>query len=182
LSILKLVMSRFQRRVGILGAATLITLGGSAYSTSAQETALPAEARVMAPGEIYDLYRDKSWQWKSGAGYMKDSGRRFSAWIDDENGKSWAEGRWTISKTGRMCFNATWHSTDGAFPAKTCFSHRIDDGTIYQKREPDGDWYVFHHAEPHDDDEASKLADADLVSAQIATVKADLDSNQFSEQ
>ena len=85
MSILKLVMSRLQRRVGILGAATLIMLGGSAYSTSAQETALRAGARIMTPGEIYDLYRDKSWQWKSGAGYMKDSGRRFSAWIDDDS-------------------------------------------------------------------------------------------------
>lgn len=177
MSILELDMSRFQRRAGILGTATLIALAGSAYNTSAQETVLPAEARIMTPGEIHDLYRDKSWQWKSGAGYMTDTGRRFSAWVDDENGKSWAEGRWTISTTGRMCFNATWHSTDGAFPAKTCFSHRIDDGTIYQKREPDGDWYVFRHAEPRGDDEASKLADADLVSAQIADVKPALGSN-----
>jgi uncharacterized protein DUF995 len=179
----ELDMSRFQRRAGILGAATLIiTLGASAYSTSARETTLPTDARTMTPGEIYGLYRDKSWQWKNGAGYMTDAGRRFSAWVDDENGKSWAEGRWTISKTGRLCFNATWHSTDGASPAKTCFSHRIDDGTIYQKREPDGDWYVFRHAEPRDDDEASKLVGADLVSAQIGTVKAALDTNQSSEQ
>ncbi|HEY6773050.1 MAG TPA: DUF995 domain-containing protein [Oxalicibacterium sp.] len=175
-------MSRFRLRAGILGAATLVTLAGSACSVSAQESTLPAAARIMTPAEIHELYRDKSWQWKSGAGYTIDAGRQFSAWVDDENGKSWAEGRWIITETGRMCFNATWHSIDGAFPAKTCFSHRIDNGTIYQKREPAGDWYVFHHAEPRDEDEASKLVGADLVSAQIATVKTALDSTQFSEQ
>jgi hypothetical protein len=165
------------RRARFLGVATLITLVGSTYNTPAQGTALPAAARIMTPGEIYQLYRDKSWQWKSGAGYMQDSGRQFSAWVDSENGKSWAKGRWIITGTGRMCFKATWHSIDGAFPARTCFSHRVNNGTIYQKREPGGDWYVFQHAQPREDDEASKLAGADLVSAQIKAVKAAIDSN-----
>jgi hypothetical protein len=171
---------RDKRRVwhlaGIVGAATLVTFDGPAYSAPEQETVLPAAARIMTPGEIYDLYRDKSWQWKNGAGYMTATGRQFSAWVDDETGRSWAKGRWVITETGRMCFDATWHSKAGASPATTCLSHRIDNGTIYQKREPDGHWYVFHHAEPRADDEANKLADADLVSAQIAIVKAALNS------
>lgn len=47
--------------------------------------------------------------------------------------------------------------------SKTCFSHRIDNGTIYQKREPGGEWYAFRNAEVHQDDEASKLVSTDLV-------------------
>ncbi|TIM42920.1 MAG: DUF995 domain-containing protein [Mesorhizobium sp.] len=33
----------------------------------------------------------------------------------------------------------------GAASALTCFSHRKKDGIVIQKREPDGEWYVFTH-------------------------------------
>lgn len=177
----KSTISRFSSHVGILSVVALLALTGSAHWVSAEETVPPERARIMTPGEIYVLYRDKSWQWQSGAGYMKDQGRQFIAVVDGESGKSWAEGRWVITETGRMCLRATWHSTSGAFPANTCFSHRIDDGTIYQKSEPNGEWYIFRHAQPRPDDEASKLADADLVSDQMALVKTALNLEESSE-
>lgn len=136
----------------------------------------------MAPGEIYELYRNKSWRWEDGAGHMKETARQFSAWTDGKNGKSWAEGRWVITESGRMCLDATWHSEQGAFPARTCFSHRVGKGTIHQKREPDGAWYVFRHAKPREDDEASKLVSEDLVTQQRDRMKAALEAAQPSAQ
>lgn len=62
----------------------------------------------------------------------------------------------------------------GVFPAETCFEHRIGDGSIYQRREPDGTWYVFRHDPMQDGDEAQKLVSADLVSAHREEMKAAL--------
>lgn len=137
--------------------------------------------RSMTAFEIYQLYKNKSWQWDDGAGHMTGAGRQFSAWVDSEKGKSWAQGRWII-ETGLLCLDATWHSKQGAFPAKTCFSHRIGNGTIYQKREPDGEWYVFRHAEARKDDEAHKLVSTDLVSQQRESIKTALGTAQLPEQ
>lgn len=163
-------------------AMAAAALAGSVYPAFSQDLALPAETRVMTALEIHKLYRDKSWQWEKGAGLMKDAGRQFSAWVEGENGKTWAEGRWAITDTGLMCIVATWHSQSGAFPAKTCFSHRIDAGTIYQKREPDGGWYVFRHARQREDDEARKLVAIDLVSQQLDNIQAALSVAMFPEQ
>ena len=144
-------------------------------AASSPDTALPANARPLTADEIYKLYRDKSWQWDSGAGRMRDAGRQFSAWADGEMGISWADGRWAITETGQMCFNATWHSKQGAFPVKTCFSHLFNEGAIYQKREPDGQWFVFRHANIRKDDEASKLVSVDLVSQQRDVIRSALE-------
>ena len=98
-------------------------------------------------------------------------GDLMEAWVDGDKGKSWAEGRWLVTDAGRMCLKANWHSDQGVFPGRTCFSHRIGDGTIYQKREPDGQWYVFRHANSREDDEAKKLVSADLVSSRIDSLR-----------
>ncbi|WP_287246281.1 DUF995 domain-containing protein [Mesorhizobium sp.] len=175
-----LLLSGFRMLTAVAWAVSCIA--APAFASSSQVSVLPEGARRMTAGEIYDLYRDKSWQWDSGAGRMVGANRHFSAWTDGETGQSWAEGRWIITETGWMCLNATWHSEQGVFPAKTCFSHRIDNGTIYQKREPGGEWYAFRNAEVHQDDEASKLVSTDLVSRQLDAIKAALGAAQQSEQ
>jgi hypothetical protein len=43
----------------------------------------------------------------------------------------------------------------------------FDEDTIYQRREPSGEWYVFKHAKPAAGDEFSKLVREDLVSAEL---------------
>jgi hypothetical protein len=149
---------------------------------TASRASEPPGTRPMTAFEVYSLYKNKSWQWGNGAGHMTDAGRLFSAWVDSENGESWAEGRWVIAETGLLCLNATWHSRQGAFPAKTCFSHRVAEGTIYQKREPDGEWYVFRHTETREDDEARKLISADLVSQKRDSIKTALGAAQLSKQ
>lgn len=157
--------------------AVSVLAGASATAATTSSTA-SAEAGVLPPGtdpmtasELYALYRDKSWQWADGAGRMEGADRKFTAWIDGDKGKSWAEGRWLVTDAGRMCLNANWHSDQGKFPRSTCFSHRIGDGAIYQKREPDGQWFVFRHANIRDDDEAKKLVSADLVSSRIDSLR-----------
>jgi hypothetical protein len=149
---------------------------------AAQSVEQPSGTRAMTAFEVYALYKNKSWQWVNGAGYMTDAGRQFSAWSDGEKGKTWAEGRWVISDTGALCLDATWHSEQGAFPAKTCFSHRLGGGTIYQKREPNGEWYVFRHANAREDDEAHKLVPSDLVSQQRDSIKTALGMTQLPQQ
>lgn len=141
----------------------LAGLSGPAGAATVPVDGLPDGARVMTPAELYLLYRDKNWQWADGAGRMESQNRRFTARVDGEKGKAWAEGRWRITWSGQMCFDAKWHLAHGVFPNKTCFSHRIADGTIYQKREPDGVWYVFRHASGNKDDEARKLLSIETI-------------------
>ncbi|GAA5540739.1 MULTISPECIES: DUF995 domain-containing protein [Brucella/Ochrobactrum group] len=162
---------RYFSRRSRLSLTTLALMAGlTGLAAGAAEAAtmpgdnIPAGTRVMTPFEIYVLYRDKNWQWADGSGQMVSADRRFTARVDGEKGKAWAEGRWMITKTGRMCFKADWHTEKGKFPAKTCFSHRIGDGAVYQKREPNGVWYVFRHADGRVEDEARKLISISLAS------------------
>lgn len=184
-------MPMFESKLAqVLSGARMLAFAALAVShiatpvlaASSQDVIPPGTTRTMTAVEIYLLYRGKSWQWENGAGRMTEAGRRFSAWSDGEGGISWAEGRWAVTETGLMCMIATWHSDQGAFPAKTCFSHRVGKGTIYQKREPDGEWYVFRHSVPREDDEASNLVSEDLVSQQREAMKATLVATQISQQ
>ncbi|MBB6489144.1 DUF995 domain-containing protein [Rhizobium lusitanum] len=157
--------------------AFAIVLGVAAESSTVQAAAtmtLPDGARPMTAVELYTLYHDKSWRWPDGAGRMENIDRRFSAWVDGTGGQSWAEGRWAVTDNGRLCLDATWHATNGQFPAKTCFVHRILDGTIYQKRETGGTWFVFRHPVTKQTDEATKLIADDLVSQRLEAMKAAL--------
>lgn len=143
----------------------------NASTAPAAEAGVPPATEPMPASELFALYKDKSWRWTDGAGRMESADRRFTAWVDGEKGKSWAEGRWLVTDGGRMCFKATWHSDQGAFPETTCFLHRIGNGTIYQRQEPDGAWFVFRSAKKSEDDEAAKLESVDLVSGQIISLK-----------
>ncbi|MGB3387608.1 MAG: DUF995 domain-containing protein [Pseudaminobacter sp.] len=163
-------------------AWALSCVAAPAIAASVPDPVLPENARNLTAGEIYELYRDRSWQWEHGAGRMKASGRQFSAWVDGEAGKSWADGRWIITDTGRLCLDATWHTGQGAFPAKTCFSHRAGEGRIYQKREPDGAWYVFLNSVHRQDNKAGDLVSEDLVSRQRDDIKAALGALQSPQQ
>ncbi len=151
----------------ILGATVL----GTAQSRATDTENLPANARVMTGVELYMLYRDRSWIWRDGAGHMQSDDRRFTAWAESDSGQLWAEGRWIVTDSGRLCLQADWHAPSVVYPNRTCFSHAVDGGTIYQRRLPDGDWYVFKHAKPLPDDEFGKLSRADVVSSQIERIR-----------
>jgi hypothetical protein len=177
----KMQTARLLRQAGMIGVAALTLLAAPLTQAMAQGTEPPAEARVMTPAELLQLYQNRSWQWESGAGYMQEEGRRFTAWVDDANGPTWAEGRWVLTDAGRMCMRAVWYSSSAAVPAETCFSHRIDGTTIYQKSEPAGQWYVFRSAAPKATDEASKLVRQDLVSERLAVIKTGLERDRLAQ-
>lgn len=125
----------------------------------------------MTGYELYMIFRDRTWPWPDGAGLMENEGRRFTAIAGSGDQLSWADGRWIVTDSGRLCFDADWHATTGIYPNRTCFIHLLHDDTIYQQREPAGDWYVFKHAEPAPGDEFSKLVREDLVSAELERIR-----------
>ncbi|WEX90599.1 DUF995 domain-containing protein [Sinorhizobium garamanticum] len=148
--------------LGVMPAALLF-----GQSPASAEALVPKNARVMTAAELYMVFRDKTWKWEDGAGRMQNEGRIFTAWAQSDTGATWAEGRWILNDHGQLCLKAVWHSQEAAASNTACFSHRILDNTIYQKREPAGDWYVFKHARPLADDEFKKLVIEDLVGARL---------------
>ncbi|WP_164873255.1 DUF995 domain-containing protein [Sinorhizobium meliloti] len=144
-------------------------------SPASAEVAVPDNARTMTGVELYMIFQGKTWTWESGAGRMESEDRAFWAWAQSSTGESWAEGRWSVNDRGQLCLMAVWHSQSAAAPDKTCFSHRTLDGTIYQKREPSGEWYVFIHAKAQAGDEFNRLVSEDLVASKLAAVKERLE-------
>lgn len=155
----------------LLTVALCVSALGFVGSSLAEGTEPPAEARPMSGYELYMLFRDKTWQWPDGAGLMETEGRRFTAIARSGEQSSWAEGRWIVTDGGRLCFDADWHNHSGTYPDRTCFIHLLQDDTIYQRREPAGDWYVFKHAEPEPGDEFNKLVREDLVSTDLEEMR-----------
>ncbi|EHK54235.1 DUF995 domain-containing protein [Allomesorhizobium alhagi] len=160
----------FLRTACVVSALTVFAGQGGA----GEKVVPPADATVMTAGELHALYNDQTWVWSDGAGRMQSDGRRFVAWAGSGASATWAEGRWTITSSGRLCFKARWHSSSGSHPAKTCFAHKRRRGEIYQRKEPTGDWYIFKHAVSEEGDEFKKLTDKDLVSPVLETVRSQL--------
>ncbi|WP_248446295.1 DUF995 domain-containing protein [Sinorhizobium meliloti] len=156
--------------LGILPAALFLW-----NSPASAEVAVPDNARTMTGVELYMIFQGKTWTWESGAGRMESKDRAFRAWAQSATGENWAEGRWSVNDRGQLCLMAVWHSQSAAAPDKTCFSHRTLDGTIYQKREPSGEWYVFRHAKAQAGDEFNRLVSEDLVASKLAAVKERLE-------
>ncbi|MQW86911.1 DUF995 domain-containing protein [Sinorhizobium saheli] len=148
-----------------------VVAGIGAASTEAAAARKRATSTPLTQAELYALYGQKSWIWKKGAGYFSVRQRRFTAWSAENGSPSYGIGRWFIAGQGKLCFKADWHARDGSAPATTCFSHRKRGGVIYQKREPDGEWYVFRHAPTRADDEFMKLRRGNYVSARLSRIE-----------
>lgn len=155
------------RNILLCGALGTALLCSSQFGEAKEDPNPPAQARPMTAAELTALYGDKTWQWKTGAGRMETMNRRFSAIVGSGAQSSWAIGRWTVTNAGRFCFVADWYSPSGVRAQRTCFLHRIDNGTIYQRKAPSGDWYIFKHAPPQAGDEFKKLIREDLVTAEL---------------
>ena len=148
-------------------AAALVQ--ASLVTSSAQ--GLPDGAKPLKAFEMYMIYKDKTWLWKNGAGRFFSGDRKFLAWTSDEDEQTVAEGRYTLTNDGRMCMDALWTGESYSKRVKTCFDHRKDRGTIYQKREGDSGWYVFRDREVLPTDEANKLIDDDEVTARAGEIR-----------
>jgi hypothetical protein len=161
-------------RVALMASALAAALlAGSFGATAAPKQPRDAEfGRPLTTNEIYQLYGNRSWIWSEGAGYFRAKKREFTAWSREGGSPSYGVGRWFITDPGKLCFRAEWRAKDGAAPALTCFSHRIKDGVIYQKREPSGEWYAFRNAPVRRSDEFAKLRSGDHVVSRLGRIQA----------
>jgi hypothetical protein len=147
-------------------------LGAVALSTASAETSRPrpASAQPISAGELAEIFGDKTWQWEAGGGRFFAEGRRFVAYSEEGDKPTVAEGRWRVTE-GRLCLVARWKTKDANARNRTCFGHVRDRGTIFQRREPDGKWYVFRSYKPSPEDEISKLKSEDSVTPNVERLK-----------
>ncbi|MCZ4094247.1 DUF995 domain-containing protein [Sinorhizobium psoraleae] len=158
-----------------LAVAIAAAIGATASVAEAATRRVNAQnAMPLTHDELYRLYSQKSWIWKAGAGYFSVRQRRFTAWSKENGRPSYGVGRWFITGPGKLCFKAEWHAKDGSAPATTCFSHRRQGSLILQKREPNGEWYVFKNVPAKPDDEFAKLRRGNYVSARLNRIEAGL--------
>lgn len=127
-----------------------------------------ARARPMTVTDLLQVYEGRTWRWSDGAAYFDPSRRAFESWVRSGPSASYADGAWFLTDTGRMCFRAIWVSVEGSADALTCFDHRIDGERMFQRRAPDGDWYVFAHRPPQAGDEILKFRPGDSVYGNLA--------------
>jgi hypothetical protein len=159
--------------------AIAFSVGGMLIGTPltpahAQPNILPEKTVPVAAHELRQIYSDKTWRRSGGGARFIGEGRRLIAFSGKPGKTTFAEGRWKIDNDGRLCLVAVWVTQEGSAPANTCFQHVRDRGTIYQRREPDGDWYIFKTYRPKPEDEYAKLVDEDTVSPNMDRLKKSL--------
>jgi hypothetical protein len=167
------------RKLMILGAVCLsgVAIIGAADAKPAKGAAPGAPGgRPMTAAELRKLYSGKTWLWSNGGGYMDPSGRFYAAVGSKRATGSLARGTWATVGMGRMCFEGRWQAQTGSNSARTCFTHHVKGAEIYQRREPDGAWYVFRHAEAQHSDEFNKIVSGNRISEQFGQVRAALAS------
>ncbi len=125
----------------------------------------------VAPAELVAIYGGKTWLWPDGAAYFAPGGG-FVAWAGKEAAASFAKGTWRVTPKGRVCFRANWVSRSGEAASESCFGHAMQAGDLLQRREPNGEWYVFKHREADRRDEFHKLVDGDQAGADAKKVMA----------
>lgn len=165
-------MMGISRRLAVFATiilATVILTVGPARTTA--EGILPRHVEPLKLWDLRDIYVGRTWKWRSGGGRFEEDRHRFTAWSSENGVESYAEGRWSVNNDGVLCFKAVWTAADGSDTAKTCFEHVRDRGTIYQRRLPDGEWYIFKTYRPKASDEIRKLVRKDTVSANVERLK-----------
>jgi hypothetical protein len=159
----------------IVGAVGTTAFGANAAQTKISKP--PAMSVPLTSEELYKLYNNRSWIWKDGAGYFAAKQRKFKAWTGEGSG-SYGLGRWFVTEPGKLCFKAVWYAKAGSASALTCFSHRKKGNVIFQKREPDGDWYAFKTTPANADNEYRKIQPGDYVTARYNRMRAKLSPNR----
>jgi hypothetical protein len=142
----------------------------ASFPANAQPSGKPLR---MNSNELRALYSGKTWMWEGGGGYLAPDGR-FEAFINKRGeAPTYAEGDWWVTTSGLMCFKATWHLRTSSKQSSKCFGHLVDGNMIFQREEPQGFWYAFRtETTPHPQDEFNKLLPGNLVSAQVARLRA----------
>jgi hypothetical protein len=159
-------------RTAIAGCAI-----ATAFDAGAAQSNKKASSEFGSPlttDELFQLYHSRSWLWDDGAGYFSSKQRRFIAATGEGRAASIGDGRWFLTDPGKLCFKATWTAKSGSAPALTCFSHRRWGNNVYQRREPDGEWYLFKHSSTKKADEYAKVRPGNYISTRFNNTKAKL--------
>ncbi|AVA25902.1 DUF995 domain-containing protein [Rhizobium sp. NXC24] len=165
------------RTLLLLGVFAVTSTGAFAANTAQDKMKKPPAMSVPLTAEnVFQLYYNRTWIWKDGAGYFAAKAREFKAWSGEGTG-SYGIGRWFATDAGKLCFRATWYAKTGKALALTCFSHRKKGNTIFQKREPDGDWYAFK-TPANVDDEYQKVRPGDYATAGFNRMRIKLSQNK----
>ncbi len=162
--------------IGVVGLSVAATIGAADAKTAKGTAQESPGGRPMSAAELRKLYSGNTWLWSNGGGYMDPSGRFYAAVGSKRATGSFARGTWATNGKGRMCFQGRWTAQAGSNPARTCFTHHVKGDEIYQRREPDGAWYVFKHAEAQQSDEFNKIVSGNKISEQFGQVRAALAS------
>lgn len=166
--------------VGWLSLAFCLDVGlsvaGAAAPATADDQSRAIQDAPLSPTELFMLYQGRTWLWATGGAYFSPQPRTFVAWVRAPEGDSYAEGKWIITTDGQVCFKANWHSRQSVVPVLTCFAHKRVDSTIYQRRLPKGDWYVFKSPRQGEAQEYSNFKLGDDATAAAATVRLSLES------
>jgi hypothetical protein len=143
------------------------------------KNAKPTEAAATVPTafELQLLYADRTWLWKDGAAYFGQTGRSLRAWTSGQDSASVAEGRWLVTSDGKMCMDLAWRSKSyKGKQQRSCYSHRVNGGTIEQRKDPNGEWYSFKRTPGDVSDEFRKFEVGDTKGAQFEETRKLVDS------
>jgi len=125
-------------------------------------------ANNLTTQELYRIYRGRSWMWSDGGAYFRISKREFTAWVGHGSKSTIAKGIWYLPGKGKACFRATWTAVEWSVRKRTCFAHKADSRNIFQRKLPDGKWYVFKHKPVRRYDEFRKLKRGNHISRNYA--------------
>lgn len=169
----------FTQFVLILALCGQAAISGTAHAAATKDksTAEAGTGAVPTAYELQLLYADRTWVWKDGAAYFAQGDRRLEAWASGQDTASVAEGRWLVTKDGKMCMELAWRSKSYAGKQnRICYSHRIQGGTIEQRKDPDGEWYSFKRSPENISDEHRKFEAGDTKGAQFEEARKLVDS------
>jgi Protein of unknown function (DUF995) len=112
-----------------------------------------------------------TWQWPSGAGYFMPGGS-FQGWATDQAGRpGYSIGSWTVDDAGVLCIEGPWTYGNETATSARCFAHRRENGTIYQRAEPAGAWYVFRGTEPGAAGEYDRFVAGNIVAPKLEEIR-----------
>ncbi|HMF66593.1 MAG TPA: DUF995 domain-containing protein [Phyllobacterium sp.] len=161
----------------IIAAMGAGALDADAAQSKSKMAKPPAMSEPLTSNELVKLYGNRSWIWKDGAGYFAVKQREFKAWTGEGAG-SYGVGHWFVTDPGKLCFKAVWYAKTGKASALTCFSHRKKGNIIFQKREPDGDWYPFKTSPARTGDEYRKVQPGDYATGRVDRMRTKFSQNQ----
>jgi hypothetical protein len=127
--------------------------------------------RPLTAAAVKKLFGGKTWLWQGGGGYLDPNGSFVAVVGTDAASGTYAEGKWEVNDKGQLCHTEEWRSRSGTSNASTCYTHHAWGGSIYQRKEPGGAWYVFRHAPARNGDPVHNLVQGNRIADQVRQVQ-----------